>query len=252
MVDITVNFFYYKNSHGVLVPFITGDNITDYTSTVEGLPATLVSDPASSGNDILLTTTDKVAGGTVANYLSFYDGVNDGTFLKLISGVATIQQIEASTIISHTTAVKLIAPTVQLFTEAVALKDTSSSYTATINMNLLTGSVTQQVPDKSGTFAMISDIPPSTATTATTGTVIDFAASKIFGTFASPETGNITDTMTGAAIGITQKIYHNSGSSPTVPAGWVLVSGAYTTSVDNVIYAEWSAGTRVEYWIVQV
>lgn len=88
--------------------------------------------------------------------------------------------------------------------------------------------------------------------TATTGTAIDFTSNKIFGTPASPETGNITDDLTGAKLGVVQKIYHNAGSAPTVPAGWVLLgSGTYTTSVLNIIYAEWVSGTRVEYWIVQ-
>lgn len=88
--------------------------------------------------------------------------------------------------------------------------------------------------------------------TATTGTAIDFTSNKIFGSPASPETGNITDDLTGAKIGVVQKIYHNHSVAPTVPAGWVLIgSGTYTTSVLNIIYAEWVSGNRVEYWIVQ-
>jgi hypothetical protein len=87
---------------------------------------------------------------------------------------------------------------------------------------------------------------------ATTGTVIDFTNPKIFNTPASPATGNITDDLTGAKVGVVQKIYHNHSSAPTVPAGWVLVgAGTYATSTLNIIYAEWASGTRVEYWVVQ-
>ena len=92
----------------------------------------------------------------------------------------------------------------------------------------------------------------STYSTASAGTNIHFSASTIFGTYSSPETGNITNTLTNSKIGVVQKIYHNSGSAPTVPAGWVLLgSTTYQTSTLNIIYAEWSEGTRVEYWIVR-
>jgi len=86
---------------------------------------------------------------------------------------------------------------------------------------------------------------------AATGTVIDFTEPKIFGKYSVPEIGNITNDLSNAKIGVTQKIYHNHTVAPTVPAGWVLMSGSYVTSANNIIYAEWSEGTRVEYWIVQ-
>ena len=91
----------------------------------------------------------------------------------------------------------------------------------------------------------------ATGATATTGTVIAFNKSLIYNTSASPGTGNITESLTSAKLGIVQKIYHNDGSSPSVPAGWVLIgSGTYTTSALNIIFAEWCGGSRVEYWIV--
>jgi hypothetical protein len=87
--------------------------------------------------------------------------------------------------------------------------------------------------------------------TATTGTVIAFNESLIYNTSSAPGTGNITESLTDAKLGIVQKIYHNDGSSPSVPAGWVLIgSGTYTTSALNIIFAEWCEGSRVEYWIV--
>lgn len=87
---------------------------------------------------------------------------------------------------------------------------------------------------------------------AKTGVVISFTEKEIYNTSASAGTGNITNDLTGAQLGIVQKIYHQEGSAPSFPAGWVLLgSGTYSTTVLNVIYAEWCGGTRVEYWIVQ-
>ena len=88
--------------------------------------------------------------------------------------------------------------------------------------------------------------------TQTTGLTISFTSKEIYNTPTSPGTGSITDDLTSAQLGIIQKIYHNSGSAPTVPAGWVLLGdGIYFTSQLNIIYAEWVSGSRVEYWIVQ-
>jgi hypothetical protein len=88
--------------------------------------------------------------------------------------------------------------------------------------------------------------------TAASGVAIDFTANKIFNSPASPGTGNVTESLTGAKIGIVQKIYHNAGTAPTYPAGWVRIGSTdYVTSELNIIYAEWVSGSRVEYWIVQ-
>jgi uncharacterized protein YwbE len=85
-----------------------------------------------------------------------------------------------------------------------------------------------------------------------TGVVIDFTTSKVFNSPSSPETGNITENLTGAKIGIVQKIYHNHSVAPSVPAGWVRVgTGDYELSVLNLIFAEWVGSSRVEYWIIQ-
>lgn len=90
-------------------------------------------------------------------------------------------------------------------------------------------------------------------TTAETGTLITFESAKIYNSPISPATGDITDDLTGAKIGIVQKIYHKSGTEPTYPAGWVLIgTGTYVTgTILNIIFAEWISETRVEYWIIQ-
>jgi hypothetical protein len=91
-----------------------------------------------------------------------------------------------------------------------------------------------------------------TDTVSATTTTIDFTAPKIFHKYSNQGTGNISENLTGAKIGITQKIYHNDSVEPTYPAGWVLMGdGIYFTSQLNIIYAEWAEGSRVEYWYVQ-
>lgn len=86
----------------------------------------------------------------------------------------------------------------------------------------------------------------------TTGLVIDFVNQKVYNTATAPASGNITDNLTGAKLGIVQKIYHNSLIAPSMPAGWVLVGeGFYVPGTLNIIYAEWASGTRVEYWVTQ-
>lgn len=89
-------------------------------------------------------------------------------------------------------------------------------------------------------------------TTATTGTNIKFVVPQMYNTRTSPATGNLTNDLTNARIGIVQKIYHNSLIAPSTPAGWVLVGeGFYVPGTLNIIYAEWVEGTTVEYWITQ-
>lgn len=66
-----------------------------------------------------------------------------------------------------------------------------------------------------------------------------------------PGTGNLL--QPGAAYsypGIIQKIYHQDTTTPTFPAGWVLLNGIYSTTLLNIIYAEYVSATRVEYWII--
>jgi hypothetical protein len=93
---------------------------------------------------------------------------------------------------------------------------------------------------------------PEFISSASTGTVISFTSSLIYNSPSSPATANITDDLTGANIGIIQKIYHNHSSAPTFPAGWVkLGTTVYGLSSLNIIYAEWVSGTRVEYWIAR-
>lgn len=94
-------------------------------------------------------------------------------------------------------------------------------------------------------------VPVPLAAQATTSEII-FSSPLIWEDYYTPKTGNITADLTDARLGVVQKIYHEDGSEPTFPAGWVLIgSGTYDTTVLNIIYAEWVGDSRVEYWIVQ-
>ncbi|MGL5077927.1 MAG: hypothetical protein ACRDBG_19155, partial [Waterburya sp.] len=80
---------------------------------------------------------------------------------------------------------------------------------------------------------------------------ITFDVPKVYNSFSSPSSSDISQSLTGARIGVVQKFYSNKATEPTYPAGWVKLSGTYTNSVTNIIYAEWCEGSRVEYWIVE-
>ena len=86
----------------------------------------------------------------------------------------------------------------------------------------------------------------------TTGLNINYTNQKIYNTAVSPGTGNITENLLDAKLGIVQKIYHNSLIAPSTPLTWVLIgAGFYVPGTLNIIYAEWNSSTRVEYWITQ-
>ena len=148
---------------------------------------------------------------------------------------------------------------------------------ANFSKQYLTSDRNYEYPDNSGTIALNSEIPTVDATptdgssnavssngvfdglalkqdfaTATTGAVISFSVPQVYNSVASPSSSNITNDLTGARIGVVQKVFHNSGSAPTFPAGWVkLGTGSYVNSSLNIIYCEWVSGSRVEYWITQ-
>jgi len=89
------------------------------------------------------------------------------------------------------------------------------------------------------------------ATTATT-TTINFTGQTIYYNAFTPGTGNITEDLTGAKLGLIQKVYHSGTTEPTYPGGWVLMGDAiYFPYTLNIIYAEWATASRVEYWYVQ-
>lgn len=84
---------------------------------------------------------------------------------------------------------------------------------------------------------------------ARTGASITFDKTAIYNTFTTPTSSTITSDLTGAKIGVIQKIYCNA-SSFTEPTGWKKQgTGTFTNSQKNIIYATWCESARVEYWI---
>lgn len=127
---------------------------------------------------------------------------------------------------------------------AILVKD----FEATINP--VWGNIVGTLADQTDLNAALALKQPYAV--AATGTNITFAVPQVYNTRTTPATGNLTNTLTGARIGVVQKIYHNSLIAPSMPAGWTLVGeGFYIPGSLNIIYAEWSEGTTVEYWVTQ-
>lgn len=86
-----------------------------------------------------------------------------------------------------------------------------------------------------------------------TGTEISFDKDAYYNTLDSPGTGNITAVLTGAILGVTGCILHNSDSEPTFGSGFVKLSssGNYTLSVLNYIYYNYISDTEIVYTISQ-
>ena len=82
-------------------------------------------------------------------------------------------------------------------------------------------------------------------------TTIQFDRPRVYNTRLSALTGALTADLTNSKLGMIQKIYHNDGSTPTLSgATWSLLSGTYTPSTLNIIYAEWVTSAEIEYWII--
>lgn len=96
-----------------------------------------------------------------------------------------------------------------------------------------------------------SKLPIETPTT--TGVALTFATDRVYGSIASPETGNITADVTGAKLGVTNIIIHNSGTAPTFDSKFKKLSGSgsYVISVVNYIYCTYINATEIIYSINQ-
>ena len=84
------------------------------------------------------------------------------------------------------------------------------------------------------------------------GLPVKYIDLKIYGNPPSPPvTGDITQDLSGAAIGRVQKIYHEDTTEPAYPIGWINIGvNIYIPNELNIIYAEWVEDDKVEYWIV--
>lgn len=81
---------------------------------------------------------------------------------------------------------------------------------------------------------------------------LTFTRPTVWGTRASPMTGDITENLAGARVGVVQKVYHEDTETPAVPGTWVLMGDATYIPLElNVIYCEFVGSGVVEYWVAQ-
>lgn len=86
-----------------------------------------------------------------------------------------------------------------------------------------------------------------------TGVVISFLTDRVYGSIATPETGNITANVTGGQIGVTNIIIHNSGTAPTFGSEFKKLSGSgnYLLANINYIFCTYITSTEIIYAINQ-
>lgn len=211
--------------------------------------------PISTATQTALDTkVDKVVGSRLitsaeSTLLGNTSGTNTGD--QNLSGLAPLASptFTGTVVLPTDTSIGTVSPTELGYLDGVA-SSVQNQLNAKVNLNtLITPASGNKVSvDAKGLVLTITD----EYATATTGSAISFSSPKVWNTFSSPSTANLTDDLTGAKIGAIQKIYSNKAVAPTVPAGWVLIgTGTYTTSTLNIIFAEWVSGTRVEYWITK-
>lgn len=121
------------------------------------------------------------------------------------------------------------------------------------NNNVLTYNSATDVWENKTVVQALGYTPLPTQAGSTTGTVVTFVTDRVYGTIASPETGNITADVTGAQIGVTNIIIHNSGTAPTFGSEFKKLSGSgnYITSQVNYIYCTFINSTEIIYSINQ-
>ena len=97
------------------------------------------------------------------------------------------------------------------------------------------------------------DLKLSIESPSTTGTLLSFITDKVYGTLATPETGNITADVTNAKLGVTSIIIHNSATAPTFGSEFKKLSGSgnYVAGVVNYIYCTFITDTEIIYSINQ-
>jgi len=85
-----------------------------------------------------------------------------------------------------------------------------------------------------------------------TGTEIAFDVCRVYGK-TTAITGNLTETNTGALLGITVGIIHNDSTIPTIPSTWKRLASSfnYVVNVDNYFIIQHFTDTVKFYSIVQ-
>lgn len=93
----------------------------------------------------------------------------------------------------------------------------------------------------------------SSGATQNTGTALVFTGDAVYGTTASPETGNITASIVGAVLGASVLVIHNNSAAPTFDSKFKKLSGSgtYVINVLNYIYCQYIDPTHILYSISQ-
>ena len=128
------------------------------------------------------------------------------------------------------------------------------------NTGSFSGSFTGQFTGSlfgTASFAVTASLAPAylpIAVPQTTGLVISFTEDRVYGTFASPETGSAITSDTGSAIlGVTNLIIHSASAAPTTGSDFKRLSGSsnYVAGL-NYIYCTYIADNQIIYSISQV
>ena len=259
VVDTNTSLFYNSTSDGGNLTISGSTNIPRFgvlISSYLSKPSTAASFGIRAWNDTSFSNYGKVGdaflrAGNETNGLNIINDAGTGTedYIRFYAGVNA-----TSTSHIHIQGSGATKGYVGFGTETPTEKVDVNGKTKTINFQMTSGATNGYVLTSDGSGNATWQVPTGGsggATTATT-TTINFTGQTIYYNSTSPATGNITGNLTGANLGLIQKIYHNDTSEPTYPVGWVLMGDAiYFTSTLNIIYAEWAGGTRVEYWYVQ-
>ena len=259
VVDTNTSLFYNSTSDGGNLTISGSTNIPRFGVLISAYltkPSTSASFGIRAWNDTSFSNYGKVGdaflrAGNETNGLNIINDAGTGTedYIRFYAGVNA-----TSTSHIHIQGSGATIGYVGFGTETPTEKVDVNGKTKTINFQMTSGATNGYVLTSDGSGNATWQVPTGGsggATTATT-TTINFTGQTIYYNSTSPATGNITGNLTGANLGLIQKIYHNDTSEPTYPVGWVLMGDAiYFTSTLNIIYAEWAGGTRVEYWYVQ-
>ncbi len=130
----------------------------------------------------------------------------------------------------------------------------TDTHTVTGSLNV-SGSITGSLFGTSS-FASTASFAPAylpIAVPQTTGLTISFTQDRVYGTFASPETGSSIISDTGSAIlGVTNLIIHSASVAPTTGSDFKKLTGSsdYVAGL-NYIYCTYIANNQIIYSINQ-
>lgn len=242
----------YTGQAGKVVTVNVGENALEFTTPAGSGTVTSVAISATDGLQVdsgsPITTAGTITLGVDASALRTHLNVGqigdfvDLTTIQTIAGQKTFTAslktdaalyLQSNIVVSEINDYASINynSSGQRFKFKPPLNDTPT-FAFDILLSGLTQTTTANAPARSGsTLAVIADIE---AEERESDTVL-FDKNYVTGNTAV-RTGNILFDFTGAKLGSTTRILHNSGTKPTIPATGILISGSYTISVNNYIW----------------